>query len=79
MIPVAGESVQVFEYPMQRLHRPTAAGVSPDGGSVGTTLSAWVGPPHFFVRGRVMALYVGTSTPVLTGLSGAMGAQIAGR
>jgi hypothetical protein len=78
-IVVAGDPVQVFEFPDAAEARANARRVSPDGDRVGTSSVFWVAPPHFFVRGRVLALSVGGSAPVLTRLSAVMGPQFAGR
>lgn len=78
IIVVSGENVQVFEYPDAAAAQADGHRVSPDGGSVGTTLITWVAPPQFYLRGRVLALYVGSSAPVVTALTAVMGPQIAG-
>ena len=79
IIVVSAENVQVFEYPDAAAAQADGRRVSPDGGMVGTTLITWIAPPHFFVRGRVLALYVGSAAPVISALSAVMGPQIAGR
>jgi hypothetical protein len=39
----------------------------------------WVAPPHFFLKGRVLVLYVGSDPAVLAALRAVLGAQVAGR
>ncbi len=56
-----------------------ASKVSPDGGSVGTSMMSWIGPPHFLKKGRILVLYVGSDTKTLDALVSAMGPQFAGR
>lgn len=50
----------------------------PDG-NVRTLSYAWVAPPHFFRRERVLVLYTGTDPAMLTLLTDLLGAQFAGR
>ena len=79
VIRVEGEDVQVFEYADATAAQAEAQQVSPDGGHVGTVIISWVAPPHFHRRGRVIALYVGSSERVMAALRGALGPQFAGR
>jgi hypothetical protein len=75
----------VFEYPSPETARSDAARVAPDGYSIGPggTLPAaqieWVAPPHFFRRGRIIAVYLGSDQKVLDWLQGVFGEQFAGR
>ncbi len=73
-----GEDVQTFEYATEADARAEAARVSPDGSTIGTTMVGWVAPPHFFLAGRVLALYVGDNQAVLGPLQAVMGARFAG-
>ena len=76
---VNGEQVQVFEYADESAVEADASKVSPDGGTVGTTMITWVATPHFFRSGRVMVLYVGDDTSTLKVLETVLGPQFAGR
>lgn len=76
---VEGEDVQVFEYADATAAQADAQLVSADGGQIGTTSILWVAPPHFYRRGRVVALYVGSSVRVVDALRAALGPQFAGR
>lgn len=73
-----GEDVQTFEYASESNAQSDAARVSPDGLTIGTTMVSWVATPHFFLAGRVMAIYVGDSQAVLGPLRAGMGDQFAG-
>lgn len=79
MIKVGGEDVQVFQYSSAAEVEAQAALVSPDGGAVGTSKPHWVGPPHFYKKGRLLVLYVGDDDKVLMALDAALGRQFAGR
>lgn len=76
---VNGADVQVFEYESAEAMEADAAQVSPDGGSIGTSMVMWVETPHFFKSGDMLVLYVGEDTAVLDLLMGALGEQFAGR
>ena len=79
MIKLDGEDVQVFQYPDAAAVEAQAARVSRDGSAVGTTKPHWIGPPHFYKRGRVLVLYVGDEEKVLKALEAALGRQFAGK
>ncbi|HEX6623881.1 MAG TPA: hypothetical protein VF064_09220 [Pyrinomonadaceae bacterium] len=75
---VNGENVQVFQYRTAEAAAKEASQVSPDGSGVGTSMASWVGTPHFFRGGRLIALYVGDDAKVLEALRASLGAQFAG-
>ncbi len=79
IIEVNGERVQVMEYGDAAALEAEAAGISPDGSSVGTTMVTWVGSPHFFRTESLIVLYVGESPTVIEALVKVMGPQFAGR
>lgn len=79
MIKVRGEDVQVFQYADAAAAAAQAALVSPDGSAVGTAKLHWIGPPHFYQRGKLVVLYVGDQGEVLKALEAALGRQFAGK
>lgn len=76
---VAGENVQVFRYNSVRAADAEAKKVNAEGTTVGTNAMMWVGPPHFYRKGRLLVLYVGDNDGVLEALSAALGPQFAGK
>jgi hypothetical protein len=79
MIEVHGEDVQVFQYADAAVADAQAAQISPTGTTVGTTKIHWIGPPHFFKKGRLIVLYVGDNGKVLKALEAVLGRRFAGR
>ena len=79
ILQVNGADVQVFEFSSAAAAADLAAQVSPDGSSVGTTMIMWVEPPHYFLSGRLIVLYVGDNSDILVRLAQALGPQFAGR
>lgn len=79
IIKVNGADVQVFEYETTEAMEADAAQVSPDGGSIGTSMVTWVATPHFYKAGRVLVLYVGDDPAIVDLLEGVLGLQFAGR
>jgi hypothetical protein len=77
-ISLSGEHVQVFEYPSAAEAEAQAALVSPNGRTVGTAKPHWLGPPHFFKRGKLIALYLGDDAKTLQALEAELGPQFAG-
>jgi hypothetical protein len=75
----APADVQLFEYGSAASAETDAHQIRADGSGNATTIVDWVAPPHFFLKGRVMAIYVGTDPAVVSLLQGLLGAQFAGR
>ena len=73
------ESVQVFEYESAEAMERDAALVDPDGGSIGTTMVAWVATPHFYKKGHIIVLYIGDDAEILKMSESILGPQFAGR
>jgi len=72
-------NLQLFEYGSPSAASADANRISPDGSGTATTKISWVGPPHFFLKGRMMVLYVGSDSAVLSLLQSVLGSQFAGR
>lgn len=79
VITVNGEQVQIYEYTDEEAANADAARISPDGGTIGNTMVDWIAPPHFYKKGQIIVLYVGTSTTVINILETTLGIQFAGR
>ena len=79
---VNGHQVSVYAFPTSEGAAAAAGGVSADGSSIvgdGVAYNVlWVGPPHFFLRERVIVLYVGDDVEILELLEGILGPQFAG-
>lgn len=78
IIRINGADVQVFEYANEDDAAADARQVAPGGGSVGTHMIMWMGPPHFYRTGRVIAIYIGADKTVTQLLEAVLGAQFAG-
>jgi len=76
---VNGGEVQVFEYADESAAEADAALISPDGGSIGTSMVTWVAAPHFYKIGKLIVLYVGNDSAVMKVLESVLGPQFAGR
>ena len=79
ILEVNGERVLVMDYGDADALDAEAAGISPDGSSVGTHMVTWVGPPRFFRTETAIVLYVGESPTVIEALTEMMGPPFAGR
>lgn len=79
IIKVNGTDVQVFEYESVEAMESEASQVSADGGSIGTSMVAWMDTPHFYKTDKIIVLYVGSDTTVLDLLGDVLGPQFAGR
>lgn len=75
----SGADLQLFEYGSASAASEDAKRISPDGSGTATTKISWVALPHFFLKGRVMVLYVGSDSAVLSLLQSLLGPQFAGR
>ena len=70
--------VQSYNYESASAAKSEASKIGPDGNPKGSQIF-WVEPPHFYIRERVLVVYVG-SEPQVTGLlTRLFGPQFAGR
>lgn len=79
IIKVDGQDIQVFEFSTAAEAEEAAGTISPEGGSVGTTMVTWIEPPHFFQSERLILLYLGENAALIKGLEEVLGPQIAGQ
>jgi hypothetical protein len=76
---VAGmQELQVYEYPTESEARGESDLITSEGGSA-TAQITWIADPHFFRRGRLTVIYVGSDAATLALLQRELGAQFAGR
>ena len=61
--------VQVFEFVNVYDANAEAMRVSVDGSYVGETHLNWVAPPHFFKNGKLIVLYVGDDSTLMSAAS----------
>jgi hypothetical protein len=78
IIKVNGQDVQVFEFESEESAQTAAETISPDGSSTSTTMITWIATPHFYRAGKVIVLYVGEDSGVLSVLAEVLGEQFAG-
>lgn len=79
VISLNGEDVQVYEFSSEEEARTAADAISPDGGSIGTSMVSWISAPHFYYAGKLVVLYVGEEPAAVAALQDVLGPQIAGR
>jgi hypothetical protein len=75
----APADVQLFEYASAAAAGADAHQIRSDGSGTATTQISWVAPPHFFLKGRVLAIYAGSDSAVISLLSSVLGPQFAGK
>jgi len=73
-----GDLVQVYAYPDSTAMDAEARGISRDGFTVGGRRVAWLGPPHFHRRGRLLVLHIGDRARVARALEAIFGPPFAG-
>lgn len=57
--------VQVFEFSDVASREAAQATISADGTSIGTSMVSWMDTPHFWGKGRLIILYVGSDTATI--------------
>ena len=75
--------LQVFEYSSNDQARLEATYISPDGYIVnnprtGRTENNWFAEPHFYRKGRLLILYIGTDSSTISTLEEILGKEVAG-
>jgi hypothetical protein len=78
VIKINGQDVQVFVFADETAAQAAAATVPPDGSTFKTMIVDWMAPPHFYQRGRIIALYVGADAATLQSLTTLLGEPFAG-
>lgn len=73
-----GDLVQVYAYADSGAAAAAARGISPDGFTVGGRRVAWLGPPRFHRRGRLLVLHLGDRVRVTRTLEAIFGPPFAG-
>ncbi|HEY4845372.1 MAG TPA: hypothetical protein VII89_06730 [Candidatus Dormibacteraeota bacterium] len=69
---------QLFEYSTAAAAADDAHQIRADGSGNSNTIVDWVAPPHLFLKGRVLVIYVGNDPGVVSLLSNLLGSQFAG-
>ena len=75
----APADVQIFDYGSASAASADAHQIRADGSGNATAIVDWVAPPHFYLKGRVLVIYVGSDPAVLSLLQSLLGRQFAGR
>lgn len=73
-----GDLVQVYAYADSAAADADARGISPDGFIVSGRRVAWMAPPRFHRRGRLLVLHLGDQAPVGRTLEAIFGPPFAG-
>jgi hypothetical protein len=73
LLEVNGEDVQVFEFADAAAASAAAAQLPPR-----TVSISWIAPPHFYLKERIIVIYVGNNASVLALLSSLLGPPFAG-
>jgi hypothetical protein len=80
LVCASGTQVRVNEYEDEAARRQVSDGIQPDGYEIRDgnrhTMVDWIGPPHFFARGRVIVLVLQDDGPLLQALTRIMGPTI---
>ncbi|HWW74513.1 MAG TPA: hypothetical protein VNZ44_03905 [Pyrinomonadaceae bacterium] len=74
-----GDNIQVFRYATAGAAAREAARINPDGSGGATSTAMWIAPPHFYRKGRLIVLHVGSNAAVQNALVALLGPQFAGR
>ncbi len=78
---VNGTEVRVYEYSNRASRLAVSKTISPDGSRVGNghgsfTIAEWIGPPHFYARGRIIVLVLQNDPPLLDALTRILGPTV---
>jgi len=78
IVKVNAADVQVFEYVEEASRQADSDAIPEDGTSFETIMVTWIDQLHFWAKGRVIVLYVGSDQAIVDLLSGVLGEPIAG-
>jgi hypothetical protein len=74
----APADMQLFEYGSAAAAVADAHQIRADGSGNATTTVDWIAPPHFFLKSRVLVIYVGKEPGAINLLTSVLGSQFAG-
>jgi hypothetical protein len=75
---INGDDLQLYEYSDANSAEAEAARVSHNG-AIGGSMPLWIAPPHFYRKGSLIAIYLGSNPRVMQALTRARGPQFAGQ
>ena len=75
---VNGELLAIYEFENIDTTKSQATTISEDGNRIGNSFISWIDKPHFFMQGRIIVQYVGSSKSLLKDLTVILGDPIAG-
>lgn len=78
VVRVNGEDLQVFEYPDVASAKADADVISADANNIDGEEYAWIAPPHFYLSGNLMVLYIGDNANTVSLTEEIIGQQFAG-
>ena len=78
LIKINGKEVRIYEYANNSEMEKNAARISTDGSSIGDAMIKWVGPPHFFKKGKIIVFYAGNDKNTVASIEKITGKQFAG-
>ena len=70
--------VILWQFPSAARGARAVTQIRPDGNAIGGRAVRWKGLPHWFHRGRVITLYLGSKASLQAALARVLGPQIAG-
>ena len=71
--------LQIYEFASSSDAETAMHQVDARGAAVGTSNISWMAPPHFYRRGSIIAIYLGTDAATLRRLQTVLGPQFAGQ
>ena len=75
---VFDDDVLVLEFVGPNTTAAVASTISSDGNAINGQAIDWPAPPHFFQEGRIIVLYLGDDSQVISALAQILGPQFAG-
>lgn len=76
LIKVNGNDVQVFDYSDETTQKWDSDKISADGSTIGTSMITWVDQPNFWVKDRLIDLFVGKDPEMIGLLDNILGESI---
>ena len=76
IVEMGSYQIRGFEYEDAQARIAEEATITMDGSSVNHTPVEWTSDPHYWSRGRVIVLYLGSETPAIDLLTRALGPEI---
>jgi uncharacterized protein YceK len=73
---VDGNTLAIYEFPNEKEAKKESKTISEDGSKIGGRIFEWIDSPHFYQKGEIIVIYIGSDAKLLKDLEEILGKSI---